>query len=107
MNDQGLFTIDVSKGDGDSEMGTIGTCRKQLENDLKEGWKELNQNHNRHLPGIPDQEVHECPGNEVLARISSELLSLQLLCLMLSMFFVQKENHVMSIVDERCCLLYQ
>ena len=69
--------------------------------------KEFNQNHNRHLPGIPDQEVHECPGNEVLARISSELLSLQLLCLMLSMFYVQKENRVMSVVDERCCLPFQ
>ena len=79
MNDQGPFAIDVSRGEGESEMGIVGAYRKQLENDLKQGWKKLNQNHKRHWPGVPDQEVHECPGNEVLARISSELLSLQLL----------------------------
>ena len=79
MNDRGPFAIGVTRGDGESEVGIVGAHRKQLGNDLKQGWKKLNQNHKRHLPGVPDQEVHECPGNEVLARMSSELLSLQLL----------------------------
>lgn len=57
----------------------LGLIENSWKMTLKEGWKKLNQNHNRHCPGIPDQEVHECPGNEVLARISLELLSLQLL----------------------------
>lgn len=33
MNDQGPFAIDVSRGDGESEMGIVGAHRKQLEND--------------------------------------------------------------------------
>jgi len=48
MNDQGPFAIDVSRGEGESEMGIVGAYRKQLENDLKQGWKKLNQNHKRH-----------------------------------------------------------